>query len=140
MDNPYHFPVELYYAEKSHLWLRHLGNRVTLGLNVLAPQAFGEVVYISLLDIGTRVEREQVLGSIEAAKMVDDLIAPISGTISAVHEAVLRDPSIIDNDPYGEGWFIEIDASAWEQEVGNLIHGPKLDAWIQVQLEQLEND
>lgn len=138
--NQYHFPVDLYYADKSHLWIRHIGNSATLGLNAIAQETFGEVVYISLLALGTTVERGQVMGSIEAAKMVDDLIAPISGTITAVNDGVLRDPTIIDDDPYGAGWFIRIEPSAWEEESVHLIHGPKLDAWIQVQLEQLNNE
>jgi glycine cleavage system H protein len=141
MDNKqYHFPVELYYSERGHLWLKHLGNTVALGLNAVAQETFGEIVYISILDIGTTIESGQVMGSIEAAKMVDDLIAPISGTITAVNEDVLRNPTIIDDDPYGKGWFIQIDPSAWEEESPKLIHDSRLDAWIKIQMELLEDE
>jgi glycine cleavage system H protein len=84
----YHFPPELYYESQARLWVLLEGEVATIGLNALALETFGDIVYISTIKAGTPIERGQVIGSIEAAKMVDDLSAPISGEIFAFNEAV----------------------------------------------------
>ncbi len=134
----YHFPSELYYESQTRLWVRVEGEIATIGLSVLALETFGDIAYISTIKAGKPVERGQVIGSIEAAKMVDDLVAPISGEINAFNEEVQRNPGLINDDPYGGGWLVRVKPSAWDQESATLIHGPALELWIKEQLGRLE--
>ncbi len=111
----YHFPPELYYESQTRLWVRVEGETATIGLSALALETFGDIAYISTIKAGQPVERGQVIGSIEAAKMVDDLVAPISGEIIAFNEDVQRNPALINADPYG-GWLVRIKPDEWERD------------------------
>src|ERR1700694_3409611 len=91
----YHFPSELYYESQARLWVLVEGEIATIGLTELALETFGDIVYISTIKADKPIERGQVFGSIEAAKMVDDLVAPISGEILAFNEEVQRNPGLI---------------------------------------------
>jgi glycine cleavage system H protein len=134
----YQLPPELYYERQTRLWVRVEGEIATIGLSELALESFGDIVYISTGEAGKTVERGQGIGSIEAAKMVDNLVAPISGEILAFNEEVQRNPGLINADPYGDGWLIKIRPSAWEQDAADLVHGPALERWLEEQLERLE--
>jgi glycine cleavage system H protein len=134
----YHLPPELYYESQTRLWVRVEGENAAIGLSTLALEIFGDIAYISTNKAGQLVERGQVIGSIEAAKMVDDLVAPISGEIIAFNEDVQRHPGFINDDPYGGGWLVRVRPSAWDRESAALIHGPTLEPWIKEQLGRLE--
>ncbi len=134
----YQLPPELYYERQTRLWVRVEGEIATIGLSELALESFGDIVYISTGEAGKTVERGQGIGSIEAAKMVDNLVAPISGQILAFNEEVQRNPGLINADPYGDGWLIKIRPSAWERDAADLVHGPALERWLEEQLERLE--
>jgi glycine cleavage system H protein len=134
----YHFPPELYYEGQTRLWVRVEAEIATIGLSALALEIFGDIVYISTIEAGKSVERGQVIGSIEAAKMVDDLVAPISGEILAFNKEVQRNPGVINADPYDGGWLIRVKPSAWDRDSAALIHGPALEPWMKEQLGRLE--
>lgn len=134
----YPFPPERYYESQTRLWVLLEEEIATIGLSALAVETFGDIVYISALKTGKTVERGQAIGSIEAAKMVDDLFAPISGEILVFNEAVQRHPELINADPYGGGWLVKIKPSAWERESAVLVHGPGLERWVNEQLRELE--
>ena len=125
----YHFPSELYYEGQARLWVHVEGDTATIGLTELALETFGDIVYISTIKTGKYVETGQVIGSVEAAKMVDDLVAPISGEIMACNEEVQRNPALINADPYA-GWLIKVKPSAWERDAGALLDGPALKTWL----------
>ena len=128
----YHFPPELYYESQAHLWVRVEGEIATIGLTELALETFGDIVYISTIKAGKPVERGQAIGSIEAAKMVDDLVAPISGEIIAFNEEVQRNPGLINADPYGV-WLVKVRPTTWVRDSAALLHGPALERWIKEQ-------
>ena len=132
------FPPELYYESQTRLWLRFEGDIATVGLSVLALETFGDIAYISTVQAGKPVERGQVIGTVEAAKIVDDLLAPISGEITACNTEAQRNPGIINADPYGGGWLVNVKPSAWERESVALIHGAALQPWIEEQRERLK--
>jgi glycine cleavage system H protein len=134
----YQLPAELYYERQSRLWVRIEEEIATIGLSELALETSGDIVYISTGEAGKTVERGQGIGSIEAAKMVDNLVAPISGEILAFNEEVQRNPGLINADPYGDGWLVRIRPSAWERDAADLVHGPALERWLEEQLERLE--
>ena len=134
----YHFPSELYYESQAYLWVRVEGEIATIGLTALALETFGDIVYISPIEAGKSVKRGQAIGSIEAAKMVDNLVAPISGEIIAFNEEVQHNPGLINADPYGGGWLVRVKPSAWDRDEASLIHGTALEGWIKEQLGGLE--
>ena len=103
---------------------------VTVGIDVLGVQSLGDLAFVSLLPVGTRVERARPLGALEAAKITGDVVAPVSGEIVAVNADVLRDPSIVNRDPYGQGWLVRLCADRWVADAESLVSGSRLDAWV----------
>jgi len=105
----FEIPDELRYLE-SHEWAREEGGTVRVGITDFAQDELGDVVFVELPSEGDDVTQEDAFGVVESIKAVSDLYAPVSGTVSAVNEAVADQPELVNDDPYGEGWMIEIDA------------------------------
>ncbi len=133
-DGRYPFPSELYYNRSTHLWVRADGHNVTVGLDRLGIESLGDMAYISLATIGATVRRGDAVGTLEAAKMVGDLIAPVSGTVTARNEAVLREPGLVNRAPYTEGWLIQLTPSDWTRDAAELVHGAELAVWIEAEI------
>lgn len=132
----YSFPPELYYDGATHVWVRYADGEATLGLDALGLESLGDMAYVSLPVVGRPVNRGEAIGSLEAAKMVGDLLAPVSGAIAARNEAVLRDPALVNADPYGAGWLVRLTPAQWERESAELIHGDALLAWVAAEIER----
>jgi glycine cleavage system H protein len=98
----------LKYTE-DHLWIRVLGKRAQLGLSEFAQDELGEVIAVELPDVGDGLEKGESFGEIEGANSVSELIAPVSGTVSAVNPDLEDHPGLINDDPYHEGWLLEIE-------------------------------
>ena len=130
----YSFPPDLYYDRTTHVWARYDGNLATLGLDALGLESLGDMAYISLQAVGFPVKRGESIGSLEAAKMVGDLIAPVSGAIAARNESVLSDPGLINRDPYGAGWIIQITPTDWAGDSTDLVHGAELATWVEAEI------
>jgi glycine cleavage system H protein len=102
-------PEDLKYTEE-HEWLvRTEGNTVRLGITAYAQDQLGDVVFVELPKVGAAVEAGAPFGEVESTKSVSEIFAPISGTVSAVNAALDANPELINADPYGEGWIVEID-------------------------------
>ena len=114
-------PEELRYSSE-HEWARRLddGSRVRIGITDFAQDALGDVVYVDLPAVGTRVEASEAVGELESTKSVSEMYAPIGGIVVAVNEALADNPQLLNDDPYGEGWLIEIDAGDISQFVALL--------------------
>jgi glycine cleavage system H protein len=105
-------PSDLKYSAE-HEWVRTGdGGAVRVGITDYAQQALGDVVYVSLPEVGTSVTAGSACGEIESTKSVSDLNAPVSGTVSARNDDLDNTPELINSDPYGAGWIIEIEPSA----------------------------
>ena len=104
-------PDELRYSSE-HEWARRLddGSRVRIGITDFAQDALGDVVYVDLPTVGTKVDASESVGELESTKSVSEMYAPIGGTVVAVNEALADNPQLLNEDPYGEGWLIEIEA------------------------------
>lgn len=102
-------PAELSYTSE-HEWVSALTaeGTVRVGITDHAQDALGDVVYVDLPSVGDSVAAEDSFGEIESTKSVSDLFAPIAGEIVAVNEALEDDSALVNSDPYGEGWIIEI--------------------------------
>lgn len=110
----------LYYV-KEHFWAKIEGNTVRSGATDYGQKALREVVYTELPDAGTQVKQGEAYGTVESVKAVVDLIAPVSGTIKEVNEALRDSPEAINSDPYGEGWLVTIAPSNLQVELKNLM-------------------
>lgn len=92
-----------------HEWAIGTASGIRMGITDYAQDALGDVVYIELPDVGRVVEKGAALVEVESTKSVADVYAPISGTVSSVNEALADTPELVNRDPYGEGWFVEIE-------------------------------
>ena len=99
------YPNDCRYAD-SHEYARAEGELVRVGISAFAVDQLGDIVFVELPDVGAAISQGSSFGSVESVKAVEDVIAPISGTIEARNEAVLASPEELQNDPYGEGWLL----------------------------------
>lgn len=119
----YNLPDDLYYERESHLWLKVIDARVLIGLDVLGQESMGDMAYIGFEPVGREVKRGDGLGTLEAAKMVAPILAPISGKIAARNENVARNPRLVNSSPYTDGWLLEMEPSHWNEEKKSLVGG-----------------
>lgn len=103
-------PDDLRYSNE-HEWARALdgGSRVRIGITDFAQDSLGDVVFVDLPAAGTAVASGEALGVLESTKSVSDVYAPVGGVVVAVNEALSDNPQLLNEDPYGEGWLIEIE-------------------------------
>ena len=101
------YPDELsYHAE--HDWARVEGEEATFGITWYAQDSLGEVVFFDPPEVGTTVSRDASYAEVESVKAVSDVIAPLSGEVIEVNEALADAPEKINEDPYGEGWMVKV--------------------------------
>lgn len=105
-------PDELKYTAE-HEWVQEReGGTMRVGITDYAQQALGDVVYVSLPEIGAGLEAGAAFGEVESTKSVSDLYAPVSGLVTARNDVLDERPELINSDPYGDGWIIEIEPAA----------------------------
>ncbi len=109
-------PADLFYTEE-HEYLKATGEPdvYAVGITDYAQGELGDIVFVELPDGGTSFSRMDVFGTIEAVKAVSDLFCPLEGEIVAVNDALDDDPSVINSDPYGAGWMIQLKVSNPEE-------------------------
>lgn len=100
-------PQDLKYA-KSHEYARIAGDEATIGITDYAAEQLGDVVFVELPEVGRELSKGDSFGVVESVKAVSDLYAPISGKVVAVNERLNDESSLINDDPFGEGWIIKI--------------------------------
>lgn len=124
-------PADLSYTAE-HEWVTAAKGDgiVRVGITDFAQDALGDVVYVQMPEVGTEVSANAVVGEVESTKSVSDIYAPVSGTVVARNEALDGDPALVNSDPYGDGWLIDVklndpaevedllSASQYEQQVG----------------------
>ncbi len=101
-------PENLHYTEE-HEWISVSDNIVTVGITDYAQGELGDVVYVELPEEGEEFAQMDTFGTIEAVKAVSDLFAPVSGKVVKINSALADSPEIINKDPYGDGWMIQIE-------------------------------
>jgi glycine cleavage system H protein len=101
------YPDDLLYHPE-HDWARVDGEEATLGITWYAQDQLGEVVFFELPDVGKTMSKDDPYAEVESVKAVSDVIAPLSGEIVAVNEALSESPEKINDDPYGDGWMVRI--------------------------------
>ena len=104
------FPADLRYT-REHEWAKAEGARARVGITEYAQDQLGDVVFVELPKVGSRVRQMQTFGVVESVKAVSDLFAPLSGEVVEVNEGLTAHPEQVNQDPYGGGWLIVIAVS-----------------------------
>ena len=103
-------PPELNYAT-SHEWVKTEDNRATVGITDHAQQELTDVVFVELPEVGKKVTAGEACAVVESVKTASDMYSPVTGEVSEVNQAVVDDPSLVNTDPYGAGWFFKVTMS-----------------------------
>lgn len=107
-------PDDLRYTAE-HEWVRDLGDgRVRIGITHYAQEALGDVVYVSLPESGATVDAGQSFGEVESTKSVSEIYAPLGGEVVARNDALESQPDLVNTDPYGDGWIVEMSVTGGE--------------------------
>ena len=124
------------YDPAGHFWVSTVApSRARLGLDALGVETSGTIAQLAFLPVGEHLKRGEAFGSLEAAKFVGPLTSPLSGTVSATNDAVVVDPSLVERDPYGAGWLVELDL-ADPGELADFISGAHpIRVWFESEVE-----
>ena len=109
-------PDDLHYAS-THEWARLDDDGVVVGISDHAQEALGDVVYVELPEVGQDAQAGEEIAVVESVKAASDIYAPVGGVVEAINEALEDGPEMVNQDPYGDGWFFRIaphDASQLE--------------------------
>lgn len=136
--NSYEIPADRRYDREHHMWAQFdlASGDVRVGIDTLGLASLGDLAYVTLKDVGISVKRGESMGTLEAAKMTGDLIAPVSGTIVARNEATVSNPGLVNQSPYVDGWMVVIKPSDWENESAQLVSGDGLPAWVEAEIKR----
>jgi glycine cleavage system H protein len=124
------------YDPSGHYWVALVSHeRARIGMDALGVETSGTLAQLAFLAVGEELKRGEAFGSLEAAKFVGPLTSPLSGTVAATNDAVVADPALVERDPYGEGWLVELTLSD-PGEFGEFISGPEaIPAWFAAEVE-----
>jgi len=103
-------PEELKYS-KDHEWVRVEGDIAVIGITDYAQSELGDIVYVELPEVGTKVQKGDTVATVEAVKTAADVYSPVSGEVVEVNSALEEHAELINKDPYGEGWIVKIKMS-----------------------------
>lgn len=100
-------PADLKYTNDDE-WVRVEGDEATVGITDYAQDSLSDIVYLELPDVGTSFDADDVFGVVESVKAASDLLMPVAGEVTAVNEALIDTPELINSDPYGAAWMIKL--------------------------------
>lgn len=125
----YEVPEGLYYSE-NHLWVKVEGRDVRVGLTDYAQKNLKELINVVFQEVGSSVKAGEAFGSVESLKAAIDLIAPISGVIKEVNSQVQTKPSTVNENPYGRGWLVVIEAENLDEDLKKLMAHDRAAEWL----------
>ncbi len=126
-----YLPDDLYYQPEDHIWVRVEGPLARVGLDALAQRSAGAVSAVRLKPAGRPAAVGRPFGTMEAGKYVGPLKAPIAGQVIEVNEQVMYRPSLLNTDPYGDGWLVLVEPEDAPRDLGNLVHGSGVQPWLE---------
>ena len=124
----YDLPDDLYY-HKEHMWVRVEGDEAVVGTTDFAQKLAGDISFVDMPEEGDEIEQDERVGTIETGKWLGKLYAPVSGEVTARNEEVEDDPTVINREPYGEGWIFKIEMSD-KSELDKLFKGDAAVEWL----------
>jgi glycine cleavage system H protein len=139
--NSYEIPADRFYDREHHMWaqLDSASGDVFVGIDTLGLASLGDLAYVTLKEVGASVQRGESMGTLEAAKMTGDLIAPVSGTIVTRNDATVSNPGLVNQSPYVDGWMVVIKPNDWDNESAQLVSGDGLPAWVEAEVKRYKS-
>jgi len=125
----YEIPDELYYS-KEHEWVSLKDTNATVGITDYAQKQLHEIVYVDIQKKGSGVKQFQTMGSVESVKSVSDIFSPVTGKIGKVNAELADSPELLNQDPYGKGWLVEITCADSERDMKNLLTAEQYSEYI----------
>ena len=122
-------PTDLRYS-REHEWVRVNGSIARIGITDFAQDSLGDVVFVQLPDVGLEIVAGASASEIESTKSVSDVYVPVSGAVHAVNDALTDTPELVNSDPYGEGWILEV-ALADSSELDGLLDAEAYRAFVE---------
>ena len=101
------YPDDLRYS-RDHEWVRAEDSSATIGITSFAAEELGDIVYLDLPAVGTRLERSATFGVVESVKAVSDLYAPVAGEVIEINELLATSPELVNSDAFGSGWIVKV--------------------------------
>jgi glycine cleavage system H protein len=123
------YPTDYLYS-REHEWLRIEDDLCVLGITEFAQQELGEVVFVELPEIGQVFDANDELGTIESVKAVAEVFTPVAGEVVEIHDAVVDDPELLNEDPHGEGWLIKVRFSSAD-DLNSLMKPEEYEEYVQ---------
>ena len=123
--NNCNIPEDLLYVIDKHVWARLDGDLVTVGMTDVAQNLAKSIIAVTPKKPGKTVARGRSIATVESAKWVGPVPAPVTGEIVEVNSALGSSPGLINSDPYGDGWVARLRAADWDAEAGDLASGPE---------------
>ena len=118
-------PEDLFYVIDKHVWARADGGLVTVGMTDVAQNLAKSIIAVTPKKPGKTVARGRSIATVESAKWVGPVPAPVTGEIAEVNSALASSPGLINSDPYGDGWVARLRPANWDAEAGDLASGPE---------------
>lgn len=100
---------EGYRYSPHHLWVSRIGRIARVGLTDFAQRALGEILFVELPEVDDALERSETFGEVESSRTTSELVMPITGSVVAVNDELADAPAVINQDPYGRGWLVEVE-------------------------------
>lgn len=125
-------PEELYYTAE-HEWVAITDSIARVGITDYAQRALGDVVYVSVPTLGSRVTAGDPCGEVESTKSVSDIYCPADGEVTEVNPEIDDDPGLVNSDPYGAGWLFKIALDSGDQLPPGLLTATEYEALTQEQ-------
>ncbi|HHS95046.1 MAG TPA: glycine cleavage system protein H [Phaeodactylibacter sp.] len=136
----YFIDTSLYYDTHHNFWLKENNGFVRIGFHPLLQESSGSFVAIVFENENQTLSRGQTFGSVEAEKHVAQLLLPISGKIICTNDKVIENPRLLNTDPYGEGWLVEVESTDFQHDKSNLISGEQaITDWILEEIKKYED-
>ena len=133
--NEYEVKEDLYYT-KEHEWAKIEGEYVRIGITDYAQKQLRDIVYVELPEVGKKVGKMGVIGTVESVKAVSEVYSPVSGEVVEVNLELENSPELINQDPYGEGWIALIKPTNLEEELKELMKAEDYLEYLKKEIEE----
>lgn len=114
---------------KQHEWVRVEAGEGTVGITDHAQHELGDIVFVELPEVGTKIAKGDTFGSVESVKAVSDIYSPVSGEISAINELLAKSPEKLNEDPHGDAWLIKVKLSSAD-EINTLMSAADYQTYV----------
>ena len=122
--------MSIVFFTEDHEWVEVLGqNKIKIGITDFAQDELGDIVYVELPEVGDEFDAGDEFGTVESVKSVSEILTPFAGTVVTVNDLIDDEPELVNDDPMGEGWFIEVEVEE-DIDTSELMNKEEYEAYI----------